>query len=75
MSVKIPKDDEQSKVKPNRNKDKPKISRIGAARIIQRFWRQHIVSASVINTILIKFIHSALNDNEMCKQILCVKLR
>ena len=35
--------------------------------------------ASNIHTILkkrlTKFIHSALNGNEMCKQILCMKLR
>ena len=40
-------------------------------------WIIHSI-ASNIHTILekrpIKFIHSALNSNEMCKQILCVKL-
>ena len=38
----------------------------------------HIIASNIhiiLEKRLIQFIHSALNSNEICKQILCVKLR
>ena len=47
------------------------VSTINISIFIRRPYNIHII----LEKRHIKFIHSALNGNEICKQILCVKLR
>ena len=45
MNVEIPNNEDMTTVKVEKtSREKEQLSKPGAARVIQRFWRQHIVS-------------------------------